>query len=141
MKKVSALEPAPLSIRAQLTALWAAVMFCYIYGDYFALYIPGQAEKLVAGDTLLNSPVRVFGASVLMALPSFVIVLLVLANASVARWANVTFGIIFTGIMVLIAVSSFPLTPNVAAYFYYAVIESIITVLIVWRAWTWPKSN
>ncbi len=127
-----------LNIRTKLIALWCAVMFCYIYGDYFALYIPHEAEKLVNGDTLLNSPIRVFGASVLMCLPSLVIIATVFARAPVARLFNLIFGIIFTGIMLLIAATSFPLTPTVSAYFFYALLESAITLAIVRQAWKWP---
>jgi hypothetical protein len=129
-----------LNTRIKLVALWCAVMFCYIYGDYFALYIPRQAEKLVNGNTLLNSPIRVFGASVLMCLPSLAIMLTVLARARVARLFNIIFGAIFTAIMVLIAVTSIPITPEVSAYLFYALLESAITIIIIWHAWKWPTT-
>jgi Family of unknown function (DUF6326) len=133
------LDKAHVNIRIKLVALWAAVMFFYIYGDYFALYIPGQAGKLVTGDTLLNSPIKVFAASVLMSFPSLVIILTILSTPALARWVNIIFGIIFTGIMVLIAATSIPLTPEIAAYVFYAIVESCITLLIVWLAWKWPR--
>ena len=140
MNTRSSLNSFPINTRLVLACLWIADMFLYVYGDYFALYIPGEAGKLVSGDTLLNNPLKVFAASVLMALPPLVIVLSVLARASVARWANIIFGVAFTGIMVLIAVTSMPLTPEVAAYVFYAVIESIVTSIIIWQAWKWPKA-
>ena len=58
------LEDYKINVKIKLAALWTAAMFLYIYGDYFALYIPGQATKLVSGNTLLNSPVKIFAASV-----------------------------------------------------------------------------
>jgi hypothetical protein len=137
----SPLEESPVNIRIKLAALWAAVMFFYIYGDYFALYIPGEARKLVEGDTLLNEPVKVFAASVLMALPSLVIIATIFARAQVGRLVNIVFGIVFTAIMVLIAVTSIPVTAEVAAYVFYAVIESAITIGIVWQAWKWPRKS
>lgn len=140
MNSNSTLNQLPASIRVRLVALWTAVMFLYVYGDYFALYIPGEAGKLVSGNTLLNNPLKVFAASILMALPPLVIILSVLARASVARWANIIFGVAFTGIMVLIAVTSMPVTPEVAAYVFYAVIESVVTSIIIWQAWKWPKA-
>ena len=133
------LDKAPVNIRIKLVALWAAVMFFYIYGDYFALYIPGQAGKLVTGDTLLNSPIKVFAASVLMSFPPLVIILTIIAGPTLARWVNIIFGILFTAIMVLIAASSIPFTPKIAAYVFYAVVESCITLAIVWFAWKWPR--
>jgi Family of unknown function (DUF6326) len=135
-----ALNEFKLNTRLKLVALWTAVMFCYVYGDYFALYIPGEASKLVSGDTLLNNPLRVFAASVLMALPPFVIIASVLARASVAKWLNIIFGFIFTAIMILIAVTSIPITPEVSAYVFYAVLESAITITIIWQAGKWPNA-
>jgi hypothetical protein len=61
------LEPASVNIRIKLAALWTAVMFLYIYGDYFALYIPGEASNLVSGDVILNTPLKVFAAAVVLA--------------------------------------------------------------------------
>ncbi|MFM8911449.1 MAG: DUF6326 family protein [Flammeovirgaceae bacterium] len=139
--KAALLEEAKVNIRVKLVAIWAAVMFFYIYGDYFALYIPGQAEKLVSGQTLLDGPLKVFAASVLMSLPSAVIVLTVLARAAVARWLNIIFGVIFTGIMLLIAITSIPVTAEVAAYVFYALVESVLTSYIALLAWRWPKST
>jgi Family of unknown function (DUF6326) len=135
-----ALNEFKLNTRLKLVTLWTAVMFCYVYGDYFALYIPGEASKLVSGDTLLNNPLRVFAASVLMALPPFVIIASVLARASVAKWLNIIFGFIFTAIMILIAVTSIPITPEVSAYVFYAVLESAITITIIWQAGKWPNA-
>lgn len=137
---MSVLDEQKVNTRIKLVALWAATMFFYIYGDYFALYIPGEASKLVDGKTLLNEPIKVFAASVLMSLPSLVIITTVMARAAIARWVNIVFGIIFTAIMVLIAVTSFPITAEVSAYVFYAVVESCITVVIIWQAWKWPKS-
>jgi hypothetical protein len=139
MNNNAPLTESHVNIRIKLAMLWAAVMFLYIYGDYFALYIPGQADKLVKGDTLLNSPIKVFGASVLMFIPPLVIILSMLARATIARWSHIIFGIIFTAIMILIAVTSIPVTPEIAAYVFYAVVESCITIVIVSRAWKWPR--
>lgn len=133
------LDKARVNIRIKLAAFWAAVMFFYIYGDYFALYIPGQAGKLVTGNTLLNSPIKVFAASFLMSFPPLVIILTIMAAPTLTRWVNIVSGIIFTAIMVLIAATSIPVTAEVAAYVFYAVVESCITLAIVWFAWKWPR--
>jgi hypothetical protein len=130
-----------VNTRIKLVALWVSVMFFYIYGDYFALYIPDQASKLVSGDTLLNEPIKVFAASVLMSLPSLVILATVMAHAKVARWANIVFGLIFTAIMLLIAVTSIPITAEISAYVFYAIVESCITLVVVQVAWKWPKNS
>lgn len=128
-----------LNTRVKLIALWCAVIFCYIYGDYFALYIPKQAEKLVNGDTLLNSPIKVFAASVLMCIPPLVIIASAIARAQMARLMNIIFGFVYTAIMLLIAVTSIPVTPEISAYVFYALLESVMTIAIIWLAWKWQK--
>jgi len=133
------LDEMKINTRIRLAALWTAVMFCYVYGDYFALYIPGEAEKLVHGKTLLDSPIKVFAASVLMAIPPLAIVASVLGRASMVRLLNIIVGFMFTAIMLLIVVTSFPITPEVSAYVFYALLESLITSVIIWQAWKWPK--
>ena len=135
----SKLNEMSVNIRIKLVALWAALMFFYIYGDYFALYIPQEASKLVSGDTLLNSPLKLFAASVLLSIPPLVIIASVMASATLARILNIIFGVVFTAIMLLIAATS--IAPEWAAYVFYALVESVITIVIVWQAWNWPKTN
>ncbi len=137
----SNLQDVKVNLRLKLATLWTSVMFIYLYGDYFALYIPGQAGKLVSGETLLNSPVKVFAASVLMAIPPAVIIVSVFAKSYYAKLLNIIFGIIFSAIMLLIAVTSIPVTPEVSAYVFYAILESVITIAIVRLSWKWPKTD
>ncbi|MDQ6646842.1 MAG: hypothetical protein M3Y93_06390 [Pseudomonadota bacterium] len=33
----------------KLSALWAALMFCDIYGDYFGLDVPGKLQGMLDG--------------------------------------------------------------------------------------------
>jgi hypothetical protein len=35
------LDDIKVHVKIKISALWASVMFCYIYGDYFGLYKPG----------------------------------------------------------------------------------------------------
>jgi hypothetical protein len=133
-------EEIKVNTRIRLAALWTAVMFCYVYGDYFALYIPGEAENLVNGNTLLNSPIKVFAASVLMSIPPLVIIASIMARASLARMLNIIFGFMYTAIMLLIVVTSLPISPEVSAYVFYALLESVFTVVIIRQALKWPKS-
>jgi len=48
-------------------------MFCYIYGDYFELYVPKKVEGLISGANMLDSPTKLFLASVLLAIPALMI--------------------------------------------------------------------
>jgi len=54
------LEEYKVNIRIVLSAFWTAIMFCYLYGDYFELYVPNKVAGLISGDNLLDSPMKLF---------------------------------------------------------------------------------
>ena len=128
-----------INVKFKLSALWASVMFCYIYGDYFALYPPHQIQELISGKTRLDEPMKLFAASILMTIPSLMIFLSLALKANLNRWLNIIFGTIFTAIMVLIAISSSGSWWTF--YIFLAIVESVVTLLIVWHAWNWPKQR
>ena len=131
------LEDQKINVKFKLLALWTSVMFCYIYGDYFELYVPQKVEGLISGANMLASPTNLFLASVLLAIPALMICLSILLKPAINRWLNIIFGILFTSIMILIAISS--ISAWYTFYVFLAILESLITLLIVWYAWKWPK--
>ncbi|KIC00234.1 hypothetical protein OA93_01070 [Flavobacterium sp. KMS] len=133
----SGFEDFKINVRIKLSALWASVMFCYIYGDYFSLYVPNKIQGFVSGDNMLDNPIKLFAATILMVIPSLMIFLSILLKPKLARLLNIIFGIIYTGIMLLIAATT--LAPWWAFYVFLALVESVITVLIVWQAYKWPR--
>lgn len=137
MNKATRLEDFKINIKIKLSALWTSVIFCYIYGDYFELYVPGKTQGLVTGENMLDSPLKLFGASVLLAIPALMISLSIILKPRINRSLNIATGIIFTAIMLLVAVVS--LTGWQTFYVFLAIVESGITSLIAWYAWRWPK--
>lgn len=132
-------EDFTVNVRIKLAALWTSVTLCYLYGDYFELYVPQKTEGLISGNNLLDSPVKLLLAAVLLALPALMVFLSVVLKAPINRWLNIGMGLFFTAIMVLIAVTS--ITPWRYFYVFLAIVESILTSLIVWYAWNWNKQN
>ena len=45
------LEDFKINIRIKLSALWGSVMFCYVYGDFFTLFVPGRIKGLADGTS------------------------------------------------------------------------------------------
>lgn len=129
----SRFEDFKVNVRIKLSALWASVMFCYIYGDYFSLYVPNKIQGFISGENMLDSPIKLFAATILMVIPSLMIFLSILLKPKLARLLNIIFGIIYTAIMLLIAATT--LAPWWAFYVFLALVESVITVLIVWQAY------
>lgn len=128
-----------INIKIKLALLWASVTFCYLYGDYFELYTPGKIDSLATGDNVLDNPTKLFIATMILAISSVMVALSVLLNPKINRVLNIVFGTFFTLMMLLIGFNS-----NTGWYGFYvflAFLESLITALIVWYAWTWPKVN
>jgi hypothetical protein len=128
-----------INIKIKLAFLWSSVTFLYIYGDYFELYVPKKIAGIIDGTSMLDSPIKLFLASLLLAIPAFMICLSILLKPLSNKWLNIVFGIFFTAIMLLIAVTS--ISEWRAFYVFYAILESILTALITWTAFNWPKQT
>lgn len=136
--KSNTLQDFKINFKVKLSMLWASVTLFYLYGDYFELYIPYKTEDLVTGDNLLDSPTKLFIAALVLAIPAAMVILSLILRPIINRVLNIIFGIAFTAIMLLIAYSTFG-EPWRAFYVFYAILESAITILIVWYAINWPK--
>ncbi len=128
-----------INVKIKLSVLWVSVTLCYLYGDYFEFYVPEKVEGLINGDNILNSPIRLFLAALLMVIPALMVVLSLLLKPLLAKWLNIVFGIFFSLIMLLIVFYS--ITPWLIFYVFLAVVEIVLTSLIVWYALKWPKNS
>lgn len=136
-QNTNSLKDFEVNIKIKLAFLWTAVTLCYLYGDYFELYTPEKTAGLVNGDTLLNSPMKLLFAAILLAIPALMVLFSIFLKPKSNRILNILFGVFFTLIMVLIAFTS--LTAWKSFYVFLALVESAITSLIVGTAWKWPK--
>jgi len=133
------LEDVKINVKMKLSALWAAVMFCYVYGDLLALRQPGQIEEIIAGKTGPLGPttqVSLLGVAILMAIPGVMVFLSLTLKPKANRWANIILGVFYTVVM-LITMTMGPW----AYYIFLGIVEVVLTALIVWYAWKWPKQE
>jgi hypothetical protein len=131
------LQDAPLPIRLRLSALWTSVMFCYLYADYFGLYIPGRMQSMLQGRMGPLGPTTqgvLLFTSAMMAIPSLMVVLSLVLPARACRWANVAIGVLYTAIILMTMW-------DWAFYVLYGVIEVTLTGAVAWSAWRWPKAG
>src|SRR5438132_14326603 len=132
-----ALEDIKIPVKIKLFALWTSVMFCYIYADYFGLYVPGALQRMLAGKMGPLGPTTqgvLLGTSLMMAIPSVMIFLSVALKPALNRWLNIIFGVLYT---VIILMTMW----NWAFYVFFGVIAITLTEFIVWYAWKWPKQD
>ena len=133
------LENFKINVKIKLAGLWASVMFCYIYEDYFELYVPKRIERIISGESLLNTPMKLFAASFVLIIPALMIFLSILLQAKSNRFFNLIFGTCYTVLMLWIAINYSDKWLSFAIVF--AIVESFITSMIVWYAWKWPRHN
>jgi hypothetical protein len=133
----NSLQNFPVNVRLKLSALWTSVMFCYIYGDYFELYVPNKVEGLLNGNNLLNSPFNLLLATIMLTIPAILISVSLMAMPSLSRILNIVFGIFFSLLMLLIAVTS--LTEWRMFYVFLALTECTIASIVIYQAWNWEK--
>lgn len=133
------LEDTKVHTRFKLSALWASTMFCYIYCDYFELYVPGKLASISSGKMGPLGPVTqgvLLGTAILMAIPSLMIALSLVLAPPVSRWLNIVSGSLYTMLLALIVYES-----DWYFYKFFAATEAVLTALVVWYAWNWSKAK
>ena len=130
------LKDTQVHVRFKLAALWASVMFCYIYADYFNLYTPGKLDQMAAGDLGIGPATEgiLLGVSVMMVIPSLMVFLSLALPATLCRWANLVLGVGYSAIIAL-TLAGAPLF-----YIFFGFVEIPLTLLAAWLAWSWPSS-
>jgi hypothetical protein len=140
-KTAGMLEDRIVNVKTRLALLWVALMFLYIYNDVFSLLQPGHAADLVNGhlEGVRFTQTMLFSAAVLMAFPSFMILLSLSLKARANRMVNIIIG--FLHILVLFGTQ---FIGQGGAWFYwrfYELLELLFLVFIIWTAWKWPVAE
>lgn len=133
-----ALEDIKVNVKLKLAALWASMMFFYIYVDYFGLYKPGIIKNILAGKVFVFDITQAFllTALVLTTIPALMIFLSVALPAKVNRWTNIIMATVW------IPYTLFNLAGEFWMYMVYgAVVEVVLLLLIISCAWKWPKQK
>src|SRR5215217_2554798 len=104
MSARSGLEDTKVNVKIKLAALWTSVMFCYIYADYFGLYVPGALQSMLNGQMRPLGPATqavLLGTSLMLAIPSVMIFLSVVLKPGVNRWLNIVVGAFYTAVILV----------------------------------------
>ena len=137
-KTTTMLEDRRVNVKVRLALLWVALMFFYIYNDMLSMYQPGHVAQLVEGTLggVEFTQTMLVGAAVLMAFPSFMVLLSLTLKARANRLVNIIVGIFH--VLVLLGTQ---FVGEGEVWFYwrlYELLEAVFIVLIIWTAWKWP---
>ena len=126
-------------VKIKLAGLWVAAMFCYLYADVLAFFVPGHLAEILTGE-IGGIPIDDFfllASAGIMIPPIVMIFLSLVLKEKTNRRLNTIVGIVYTLIGVCMAVMAvIPFSPG---YLVYGIVESTLTALIIWNAWTWTK--
>ena len=137
-KKTAKMEDVKINVKIKLSALWATVMFIYLYVDVFGFFKPGIIEDAIAGTVwkFQITQVWLLGVIILMTIPSLMVFLSIALKAKANRWAN-----IIVGILQIVINLGFVIGESYAFYIFGTIVEVVLLSLIVWYAWKWPKQE
>jgi len=136
--KVTNKEDVKSPVKVLLSALWAALMFLYIYADHFSLFKPGQIEEMAAGR-MGPFPVTqgsLLSAAILMLISALMVFLSLALTSKVSRWVNIILGVLYTAVNVWNLVGE-----TWAFYLLFGIVELALTLLIVGYAWRWRNAE
>ena len=141
-QKSNSLIDTKVNIKNKLAFLWTALMFLYIYADYFRLMTPEKLEKMMQLQTPMGptSPQLLIIFSVILIVPTLMIFLSVFLKPVINKWLNIVVAFLYALISVLIIVSSFG-NEWQAFFVLFNVIELIVFAIIIYQAWNWPKEK
>jgi hypothetical protein len=118
-----------VDIQIQLAGIWIALMLVYLLGDVLRIF-SGDVEKM-GGMKEVTQPMWM-GISILMLMPIIMILVSLMVDYPVNRWAN----IIVAAFFFLFNLIGLPGYPSAYDKFLLAV-SLVFNVLTVLLAWNW----
>lgn len=115
--------------KSLLSTLWIFAMLNYVYADLLMMIVnPAAYQEAAAGMT----GTTVLGFAVLMEIPIAMVLLSRVLPYRINRWANIVAGVESTAFVGFTLVGKPPLY-----YMFFAMVEILCTLFIVWHAWGW----
>ena len=127
-----------LTLKIRISVLWLFMAVAMSAHSALALFDPDVIEEITSGKMEISAGMFVFMA-LFWLVPLAMAFLSVTLKDSANRWTNIILGIVFT------ALNIFHLTEHLAepSAHQLLIIGStvVVTALIVWYAWKWPKQE
>jgi hypothetical protein len=129
-------EDVKVGVRCKIAALWIAMLFLFAYGDIFGLFSPGRIQEVMAGEIsgITITQIFLFAVSLYVAIASVMVFFSLVLSPTVNRWANIVLPSLYVVSIVASAIGE-----TSAYYWFLSIAESVLLLLIVWYAWTWPR--
>lgn len=124
--------------RTKIAALWASMLFIFVYVDLFSLYRADIRADIEAGKLFAFTIGQGFllGVTIYIVVPSLMVFLSLVLPARVTRMANIVLAVVYALTIAGGAVGE-------SNYYYLAgsLAEAALLAGVVYYAWTWPKAT
>lgn len=123
----------PVPTRLKLSALWVSVMFLYVYVDILGFYEPGTITGILEGRVWVLEITQTWAvaALVLMAIPSLMVSISLMAPVAFVRWTNLS----VAGALVVVSIGN-AVGESWAYYWIGAALETVLLLIVIRCAWT-----
>ncbi len=124
-------------MKARLSTVWIFIMFNMVFADIFSFMYPGFLKQIMAGSVVDGTQVT----------PEFLLIAAMVTEISIAmvflsrflqyslnRWVNIV-GALITILWVIGGGST------TLHYIFFASIEVVCSLVIIWLAWTWRQAQ
>lgn len=128
-------EPAQVSVRTKLSALWTAMLFVFAYVDIFSLYRSDIRADLEAGEIggFTVDQAFLLGTTVYVVIPSLMVFGALVLRPAVNRIVNIVLGPLYALTVAAGAIGEW------GYYVLGSAIEVALLAAVVYYAWTWPR--
>src|ERR687895_1024636 len=127
-------KTAGMAMKALLSTLWIFVLFNIAFRDIHEILRPGFLEEVMTGT--VNGVQMTEGflllGGMMLEIPIAMVLLSRVLPYRANRWANIIAGSIAIALVVVGA-------PSDLDDMFFAIIEVVSLLLIVWYAWKWPN--
>jgi hypothetical protein len=132
------LQDVQINVKLKLSALWAAMLLLFAYGDIFSFFRPGIVDD-IRGEKIAGfhiDQVYLQAVSMYILIPCLMVFLSVALRPTVSRWTNVILGVVYAASVAVSCIGE-----TWVYYISMSIAETVLLLLIVWYAWTWPKTS
>jgi hypothetical protein len=132
-RKMNSIKKTPgLDMKAKLSTLWIFVLLNVIFRDIHELFRPGFLAEMMTGTVNGNPMTEGFLllAGIMLEIQIAMVILSRMLKYRINRWANIIAGLISMASIIVVGV-------NDLDDIFFAGVEIVALVLIVWFAWKW----
>ena len=122
--------------RARLSTLWIFIMLNMLFADIFSFMQPGALEQIMSGsaEQIQITPEFLLAAAMLTEIP----IAMVLLSRVLAHKPNRIANIAAALVTIVFVIGGGSMT---ATYIFFATIEIVGALCIIWFAWRWRVSQ